>query len=161
MKTALTLRAIASLAMVLMASGLAYSQAYTVRDQANWARPILKNLDGSVVAPGTQLQPNTSYYISLEALPPIASDNQGRPVLNVIYIQDGDGFAPGSLPNGKDVPVPGGRGYQGDIFITTDNAANLTPQLYIRYRGATYEIDPNTGFAEGTPTRQIRQALIP
>jgi hypothetical protein len=158
------LRTVASsFALVLITTGISFGQAGTVRTQNAWARPILK-LNGTAVPAGTTLLPNTNYTVSLQALPPIASDNLGNPVLNILYIQDGDGFVPstaGGYSPGVDVPVPGGRGYQGDIVITTNDQANLPPQIYIRYRGVTFEIDPATNIARGTPTIRIQQALLP
>jgi hypothetical protein len=152
-----------TLAIVFTASGFAFGQAGTVRTQNAWARPILK-LNGNVVPPGSTLLPDTRYAVTLQALSPIASDNNGTPVLNVLYIQDGDGFVPSTssgIPFGVDVPVPGGRGYAGDVYLTTNSAADLPPQIYIRYRGVTFENDPTTNTSVGTPTIRIQQALLP
>lgn len=163
MKRILLRIAAASCALVLVSAGVSFGQAGRVRTQGAWATPVLK-LNGNPVPAGATLLPNTRYTVSLQALPPIASDDSGRPVLNVIYIQDGDGFVPstaGGFSPGVDVPVPNGRGYQGDISITTNDQADLPPQLYIRYRGVTYEIDPATNIARGTPTVRIQQRLLP
>lgn len=155
--------AASSFVLVLATAGLCFGQAGRIRTQNAWAQPILK-LNGVPVPAGTALLPNTNYTVSLQALPPIASDDAGNPVLNVLYIQEGDGYLPstaGGLSPGVDVPVPGGRGYQGDVSITTNDDADLPPQIYIRYRGVTYEIDPATNIARGTPTIRIQQKLLP
>jgi hypothetical protein len=132
-----------------------------VRTQNAWARPILK-LNGNVVPPGSALLPDTRYSVTLEALAPIASNNSGQPVLYTLYIQDGDGFVATSGSGvGFGVDVPSGGSYQGTITFVTNSAADLPPQIYIRYRGLTFETDPTTNNAVGTPTVRIQQALLP
>lgn len=161
MKLSLLPTATLSFALVIVNNWSAFGQGGTVRTQANWATPVLKDANRNVVAPGTPLTPSTVYYISLQALPPIASDNNGNPVLNVLYIQVADGLDPSTIPNGIDVPVPGGRGYQGDVYVKTDVASNLPAQIYIRYRGETGEPIPNYPFTQYTLTNPSKQAFLP
>jgi hypothetical protein len=165
MKNGFFRAAMAGLALTLVSCNFAFGQGGTVRTQNTWTRPFL-TLNGNVVQPGATLLPDTKYGVVLEALPPIATDNTGQPILGVLYIQDGDGFVGSSgsgIAFGADVPLPAGtdKRYQRTIYITTNSAADLPPQIYVRYRGITYENDAVTNFTVGTPTVRIQQALVP
>jgi hypothetical protein len=155
--------AMAGLALTLGAHSIAFGQGGTVRTQNTWSRPFLVTLNGTVVPPGSALLPDTRYGVVLEALPPIAADNNGQPILSVLAIQDGDGFVDSNSSGflGVDVPLPAGRRYQRTIYITTNSAADLPPQIYVRYRGITFEDDPVTNASVATPTIRIQQALLP
>jgi hypothetical protein len=151
----------AGLALTLGAHSIAFGQGGTVRTQNTWSRPFL-TLNGAVVPPGSALLPDTRYGVVLEALPPIAADNNGQPVLYMLYIQDGDGFVATSGSGiGFGVDVPSANSYKGTVTFVTNSAADLPPQIYIRYRGVTYETNPATNTLVGTPTTRIQQALLP
>ncbi len=65
-----------------------------MRSVPNWANPILRNASYNIVAPGTPLVPNSTYYITLQALAPIPLNADGSNALNIIYLQSADGLTP-------------------------------------------------------------------
>lgn len=130
-----------------------YNTGYAQCPQTSWAAPYLQTASGQTVLPGTTLQPNTNYYIVLEATSPIAQS------LSVIFIRTADGFtlSDGMLPPfGKDVPrsdIPG-KPYAVRIPIKTVGINDLPPRLYFSYRGECSTTNPRS-------PSPIQQAFLP
>lgn len=131
-----------------------------MRTQQNWAAPILRDANYNVVAPGTALVPNSTYYITLQALAPIASDNNGNPILNIIYLQSADGLTASSVPKSLDTG-PNNGNWQATFTVTTVGADDLPERIYIGFRGVTGETIPNYPYVQYTNTRPIVQRFLP
>lgn len=138
--------------------------------QSNWAAAYLTTTAGQRVYTG-QLQPNTPYYLILEALQPVA------PCSSIIVVVFGDGFIndetgqefDGSPYGGIDVPngispqgFPG-YPYRVRVKIRTKSGPDFVSQLYFRYRMECAAYPSGSGTVGGNsrvPSAQ-KQSLVP